>query len=284
MKIAVLTDIHANWVAFQAVLEDMHAWKPDKVIIGGDLVNRGPRPREVLDYVLEQEREQGWIVVRGNHEDYVIKQANPSHPKSGPAFEVHKASFWTCQQLHCDVSVLQQMPFQRSLIGPDGQEVRAVHASMRGIRAGIYPETSDRDLAKLIEDREQAPPEVLVVGHTHRPLVRSLNGTLVVNAGSAGLPFDGDTRPSYAQLTFRGGKWKAAIQRVPYDLQAAERDFYESGYVEGAGPLVQLVLVELLYARSQLYNWSVRYQDRATRGEISMEESVRRRLEKLDLI
>ena len=92
-------------------------------------------------------------------------------------------------------------------------------------RVGIYPETPDRDLESKI-----APPRpLLVVGHTHFALVRRLNSTLVVNAGSAGLPFDGDTRPAYAQLTWQSDGWKARITRVDYDLAQAERDFYEEG-------------------------------------------------------
>ena len=279
MKIAVLTDIHANFVALQAVNAHIEGWEPDHVVMAGDLVNRGPRPTECLKFVQEKIRTSGWRWVRGNHEDYVISQSRQKAPHCGPHFEVHKASYWTYQQLGCDVTALESMPFQQSLRDPAGDEVRIVHASMRGLRDGIYPETSDSALATKISANsagpQEDPPAVFCVGHTHRPLVRRLNSTLVVNAGSAGLPFDGDTRPTYAQLTFQKGEWQAEIVRVDYDLRAAERDFYTSGYLPDAGPLVDLVLVELREARSQLYNWSIRYQDRAWRGEISMEDSVR---------
>ncbi len=279
MKIAVLTDVHANFIALQAVSAEIDAWGPDQVIMAGDLVNRGPRPAECLQFVREKTISEGWRWVRGNHEDYVISQDRKDAPKRGPHFEVHRASYWTYQKLGCDVSLLKSMPFQQSLRDPSGGEVRIVHASMRGLRDGIYPETSDLALATKIRsqtsDTQEMLPAVFCVGHTHRPLIRNLNSTLVVNAGSAGLPFDGDTRPAYAQLTYHNGDWKADIIRVEYDLQAAERDFYDSGYLTEAGPLVELVLVELREARSQLYNWSIRYQDRAWRGEISMADSVR---------
>jgi diadenosine tetraphosphatase ApaH/serine/threonine PP2A family protein phosphatase len=119
---------------------------------------------------------------------------------------------------------------------------------------------------------------VFGVGHTHQALIRRLNGTLVVNAGSVGLPFDGDTRTGYAQLTWQRGAWQAEIVRLPYDLARAERDFYESGYLEEAGPLVQLVQIELRQAHSQLGHWADRYQARALNGEITMEDSVRQYL------
>jgi hypothetical protein len=100
-----------------------------------------------------------------------------------------------------------------------------------------------------------------------------------VNAGSAGLPFDGDPRPAYARLTLNRDGWQAEIVRVAYDHQAAIRDFYDSGFMVGAGPLARLVLIELSEARSQLFQWAALYQDRALRGEISMEDSVREFLE-----
>ncbi len=124
---------------------------------------------------------------------------------------------------------------------------------------------------------------LFAVGHTHRPLVRPLNGTLVVNAGSAGLPFDLDTRPSYARLEYRRGGWQTQIVRVDYDMQRAEQDFFSTGYLEGGGPLIRLVLIELQQARSQLFQWTKRYQARVLHGELSMEKSVQAAIEeKLD--
>ena len=61
---------------------------------------------------------------------------------------------------------------------------------------------------------------------------------------------------------------------MEYDVQAAERDFYFTGYLDGGGPLVQLVLRELRHACSQLYNWSRLYQEQALQGEISMDKAV----------
>ncbi len=271
MKIAVLADIHANLPALEAVAAHIEAWQPDRVVVAGDLVNRGPRPFECLHFVLEKQNTQGWLTVRGNHEDYVITHSLPNAPRSGPALEVHRGSFWTYQKLDRDICSLVEMPFQQSLNGPDGSEMRVVHASMRGNRDGIYPETHDETLRKQLGD----PPALLCVGHTHRPLIRGLDETLVVNAGSVGLPFDYDRRAGYAQLTWRQNAWHAQIVRLDYDFARAERDFFETNFIHDAGPLAQLVLIELRQARSQLFQWADRYQERALAGEISMQDSVR---------
>jgi hypothetical protein len=172
------------------------------------------------------------------------------------------------------------MPVSRQLLDPAGQEVSFFHGSVLGMRDGIYPETDDETLRHKIaldERPESSPPlAVFCVGHTHRPLMRELNGTLVVNAGSAGLPFDRDTRAAYARLAWQGGRWRAEIRRLSYDLHAAETDYYQTGYLENGGPLVRLVLRELLTARSHLYTWAINYQDAALHGRISLEESVER--------
>ena len=72
VKIAVLADIHANLAALEAVSEHIEHWQPDSIAIAGDIVNRGPRPRECWGFVQERMAQDGWLVLRGNHEGYVI--------------------------------------------------------------------------------------------------------------------------------------------------------------------------------------------------------------------
>jgi predicted phosphodiesterase len=278
MKLAVLADIHANLVALEAVMAHIDAWQPDQVVVAGDVVNRGPRPLECLRLVQARQRGDGWLVVRGNHEDYVISHNEPGAPRAGPRFELQQHAYWTYRQLNGDVTALKAMPFQRSLAAPDGREVRITHASMAGIRDGIYPDTSAPELRRKI----YPPPALLCVGHTHRPLIRHLDHTLVVNVGSAGLPFDDDPRPSYAQLQWQRGEWQASIVRLDYDRQQAERDFFETDFFEGSGPIADLILDELRTAHSRLFQWTAEYQASILAGEISMAESTRQFLANLN--
>jgi predicted phosphodiesterase len=277
MKLAVLADIHANLAALQAVVTHVEAWQPDAVIVAGDIVNRGPCPRQCLRLVQARQQAAGWLVVRGNHEDYVINQARPGAARNGSRFEIFRSSYWTYQELGGSVAELEAMPFQVSLAAPDGSEVRIVHASMRSNRDGIYPETTDEELRRQISP----PPPLFCVGHTHRPLVRMVDQTLVVNVGSAGLPFDGDVRVSYGQLTWQQGRWYAQIIRLEYDRTQAERDFFESGFMTDSGPLAPLILDEFYMARSRLYQWASRYQAQVLAGTISLEASVRATLDSL---
>lgn len=277
MKIAVLSDIHANFPALLAVAQEIDAWQPEHVIVGGDIVNRGPHPLECLEYILQRVNSDGWRLVRGNHEDLLLEHLQHNSPPKTP---LEQFTEWTKSKLAGYVDCFEQMPFQQSLIAPDGAEARVVHASMRGNRHGIYPETSDPKLVELISPA----PALLCVGHTHRPLIRRYDGTLVVNAGSCGLPFDLDDRPAYARLTWHpGSNWQAEIRRVVYDRRATERDFYRSGYLEQAGPMAALALMELRNACSLIYGWVVRYQISVENGSQDGMQTVEHYLADLGL-
>lgn len=277
MKIAVLADVHGNFIGLQTVTAHIEAWRPDLVIFGGDIINRGPRSLECLQFLCDKQRQEGWLTVRGNHEDYVISYDDPTTPGRGLQFDIHRNAYWTYKKLGGDVSALKAMPFQQNVAGPDQGQFRVVHGSMLGNRNGIFPRTTDEELREQIAP----PPHIICVAHTHWPLIRQLDQTLVVNVGSAGLPFDGDDRVGYAQLTWQRGEWQAEIMRLDYDKAHNERDFYDSGFMAESGPLAPLVLNELQTARPRLFRWTVEYEERVLLGELTVEKAVQEFLDKL---
>ena len=274
MKLAVLADIHANFSALQTVVDHLDCWKPDAVVVAGDTVNRGPRPLECLQFVQRRQQTEGWQIVRGNHEDYVLNYNQPNAVTSGPAFEIFRCAYWTYQQLNGNISALEAMPFQANLSAPNGSEARIVHASMKNNRNGIFPKTSDDSLRQKIRSDTQPAPSLFCVGHTHIPLIRHIDNTLVVNVGAVGLPFDADPRAAYAQITWHNGGWSAEIIRLDYDRQQTEKDYHDHGFLEGGGPLVQLILDELHCAESNLYQWTAQYHDAVIAGDLSLQDSV----------
>ena len=78
MKLAVLSDIHGNWPALEAAAADIDAWQPDLVVVNGDVVNDGPRSLECWNYVAGRRNRDGWVVLRGNHEEYVAEWLDPA--------------------------------------------------------------------------------------------------------------------------------------------------------------------------------------------------------------
>lgn len=271
MKIAALADIHGNLRALNIVLEDLQAWNPDLVYVLGDTINRGPKSPDCLQVIQTRASQAGWQVIKGNHEEYVLNFTQPDTPLSGPEYEILQIVHWTYTRLtENQISYNQALPLEINQ-KPDGeQSLRAVHASMQGIRAGIYPSMNPEQIREMI----QPAPDLILVGHTHQPLVKKVDQTLVVNAGSVGMPFDGDHRTGYARIKIQQGKIQAEIIRLQYDLEAAINDFFESGFMDQGGPMSRVVLTELKLARPQLSHWNQAYYQAVIQEEISLQNAV----------
>ncbi len=270
MKVAVLSDIHGNLPALRTVIADIDAWSPDLVVVGGDIINRGPRSGACLDVLVERQAADGWRLLRGNHEDFVLDCADPTRSLPGPGYETTRFAHYALGQVAHHAGLLRALPDVFERAAPNGDILRIVHASMRNNRDGVYPMTTDEELRRQI-----APaPAVFVTGHTHRPLARTLDRTLVVNIGSVGASFDEDRRAAYGRFEW-AGCWTANIVRLPYDYAQIERDYVDSGFLDEGGPLAQIMLVELRKAHGLIFRWASRYQEAVMAGLMSLEESVR---------
>ncbi len=222
MKVLIISDVHANLWALRAV---MHGAGPvDYVLCAGDLVSYGPEPRATLDLL----RAAGPIVVRGNHDHAVACGADP---QASPAKQRLALAMrdWTRSQLSCaDVAWLARLPLHLTWeVG--GTRFAVVHATPHNhlYDDRLRPEASP-DLIRELTTGIDA--DVLVVGHTHWPLLQRVEpdcrkagspseaarGDLqIVNPGSVGQPLDGDPRASYA--LWEDGK--LTLRRAEYDQQ-----------------------------------------------------------------
>jgi len=271
MKIAALGDIHGNYQALITVLEHVETWQPDLVLVLGDIINRGPRSKDCFDLIQEKALHPAWHVIKGNHEGYVLKFEDPSFSRQGIDFALRQVIYWTYETLSSeDLDGLIQLPDEIKIDLPGLGLVQAAHASTAGDRVGIYPSTPDSRLAGLLPEEAR----LFVVGHTHQPLVKDFRSTLVINTGSVGLPFDGDTRAAYAQINYRNGTWQGEIARMAYDRSAAEDDFIQSGFISGGGPMAELILAELRLGWPQLGKWFSTFEIAIREDRISIKDAV----------
>lgn len=272
MRIAVLSDIHGNLPALRSVIDHVDAWEPDLVIVGGDIVNRGPESGACLEVVCERQETDGWRVLRGNHEEFVLDCARPEAQRQGPTYEMTRFAHFALEQVDGRAAFLRTLPDLVEWPAPDGTSLRVVHASMRSNRDGVYPATPDDVLRELIKPA----PAVFATGHTHRALIRHIDQTLVVNTGSVGSPFDGDRRGAYGQFTWdEDSGWQGEVVRVQYDFSQIERAYDESGFLVEGGALAQLMLVELRRAGGLIFRWASRYEAAVLAGDMTLEQSVR---------
>jgi putative phosphoesterase len=209
MRIAIVSDVHGNLIALEAVLEDLERQRPDLVVHGGDLAFNGPRPAECVERV----RQLGWPGVRGN-----MDEALETHRGRHPSID------WAREQLGEERNRWLQglaLEWRRD------DELALVHAVPGDLWKAIGREADDSQL------REVYGPlgaRLAVYGHIHRPYIRDLGDLTVANTGSVGLPFDGDPRASYLLVS----DGRPEVRRVAYDVERAVRDVEASGHPDAA--------------------------------------------------
>lgn len=268
MKIAVLSDIHGNRPALEAVLDDIARFAPDAVVVNGDLVNRGPYSRDCLLRLRSAFPAARFL--SGNHETYVLACADDPGDPAAPTYDMRRFTDWTVRQLGDELDALRHWPDHLDLADPAGGLLHVTHGTRLGNRDGIHPDTAEADLPAKLGD----PRDLFVTGHTHKPLVRRFGATCIVNAGSVGAPFDGDHRAAYAQLAFDGRTWHTAIRRVPFDVAQSLRDFTASGFLEAGGPFATLMELELRHARALCGGFMRHWHERVRSGELTVAEAV----------
>jgi len=175
-RIAIISDIHGNVPALEAVLDDLAVQEPDEVLVGGDLVGRGPQGSAVVQRISEL----GLPSIRGNHEDYLLGFRHEAVPDDWLTAAVWSASRWMAAELdQPSVDYIESLPF--SLQAQTVRGVRLVHGTPRSNEEGIGPWSREDE----IEDHLASVVEpVLVCAHTHRPLIHESEQGLVVNVGS----------------------------------------------------------------------------------------------------
>src|SRR5215469_242549 len=267
MRIAVLADIHGNLPALEAVAADIERLSPDLVFVAGDFQNRGPNPREVTKFVAQS----GWTLLRGNHEDYVIRQSQDSGAQDISDYYNWLPARWTANLTHDFVHWIEQLPIATSLTGPDKLLITVAHGSKRSNDEGFFPTTPEAKAMEMIGDD---PPGLLCVGHSHLPLVRRINATLLVNVGSVGFPFDGDQRACYGLITWDQNRWKVDIRRIEYAVDKVVEEFDRVKFYHGAGPLSYVIRRELESARPHLTPFQYLFGAPLRAGKLSILDAV----------
>ncbi len=236
-RVAVLADIHGNIPALQAVVSDIASQGVDEVLVGGDLVGRGPQGSEVI----RQIRRLNWPSVRGNHEDYLLTFRRGEVPADWLEADEWSASRWMADELTPqDISYMQRLPL--ALCSQELPDLRLVHASPVSTSDGIGPWTTERRMRRHLDSIEQS---ILVCAHTHRPLHEQFADGQVVNVGSVGLPFNGDRRAQYAIFEATDGATTVEFRQVDYDLAAILKIYETSGFLAQGGVTAKLLTLEL---------------------------------------
>jgi putative phosphoesterase len=224
-RVAVITDIHANLPALEAVLDAIDRTPVDAMYCGGDLVGYGPHPDEVCALI----EERRVPTIYGNYDFAIARDLEDC----GCAYrdqhdrELGQLSVaWTLAHTgRRSKDFMRGLPFDlRFELG--GNRVRLVHGSPRKVNEYLFEDKPARTFERIAAG---ADCDVLVFGHTHQPWIHEYGGVLFVNCGSVGKPKDGDPRAAFALLRLDGRRVVADIERVDYDAEAVGREVAAAG-------------------------------------------------------
>jgi putative phosphoesterase len=203
MRILVISDIHANWPALAAI-DEPH----DVCLCLGDLVDYGCDPVPCIDWV----RRRAAHAIRGNH-DHGAAQDVAVSGGIGFKYLTEATRPVTRAKLGAgDLRFLAGLPVTRS-VTLDRRRFLLVHATPRDPLDDFAPPDPDFWARRL----EGVRADVVCVGHTHQPYAFAIDGTLVINPGSVGLPRDGDPRAGYAIIDGAN----VELKRVEYPVEEA---------------------------------------------------------------
>jgi predicted phosphodiesterase len=232
MRIAVISDIHSNLHALEAVLTDIDAEAPDEIWCLGDVVGYGPRPNECADIV----RERAAIVLVGNHDLAAIGKLDTS--EFGPL--ASESAHWTERRLGPE-----QAAWLRTL------EPAATRAGLElyhgSARDPVWEYVLTEEIA--LENLQATSAPIVLVGHSHLALALSWDGKQLdgglarggteldtsgarwlINPGSVGQPRDGDARAAWLLIDIDAGR--AAFKRVPYPIEQTQAEMRAAGLPE----------------------------------------------------
>jgi len=210
MRIAIVSDIHGNRTAFEAVLADLRHTSPDLILHGGDLADGGASPVEIVDRI----RDLGWQGVVGNTDEMLFRPDSLTEfAKQSPALQSLFAAVEEMAVATREALGEERLAWLRAL--PRTQihgSIALVHASPETAWRAPQPEASEAELESVYSPLGQP---IAVYAHIHRSYIRNVGEMIVANTGSVSLSYDGDRRAAYLLLD----ESKTEIRRVEYDVE-----------------------------------------------------------------
>ncbi len=233
MTIALISDIHANIPALEAVLADI-ARREDVTATFhlGDLVGYAPWPDEVVAML----RQEGIAGIAGNYDSTVAtdyKHCGCRYEDPRQEELSHLSYQWTLRHVTRETkALLSALPFRLDVRIPGGHQAGATLIMVHGTPTlnTVYwtEDRPDSFCLKMAGIAGATVGDVLAFGHTHKPWHREIGGVHFVNTGSVGRPKDGDWRAGYVLMRFEGDAVRPEFVRVEYDIERSMQGIRQS--------------------------------------------------------
>ncbi len=240
MKIAVISDIHGNLDALEAVMADIEQEGCEKIFVLGDYAMAGPEPAATLDWFFQKQFDSRFKMIQGNT-DLMIADFNNElfefiKSKAPIMAEALKNDTEILNSVHKDF--LKNLPIQLQ-IEEEGVKILLVHGSPRKNNEDILPDTSMSEVEAMLENVDA---DVVLCGHTHLPCgFQTSKKKTVVNVGSIGRPFTAEPKSCYLKLTISNGKCLFEHKFVAYNKEFASEKLRKREF-SGSDKLADMLL------------------------------------------
>ena len=221
MKIAVISDIHANVYALMNVLEDIDNEKVDIIICLGDLVGYGPHPNEVISMI----KERHILCIKGNYDNSVVDNEY-SYIRETP---INSFSLpWAVNELKEENRIfLENLPSAITL-NIANKNLLFVHGSPNKINEYLF-----KDGDNTLDTMNSISADVLICAHTHIPGIKEFGTKVYVNCGSIGKPKIGRPNITYCILNVNNHEgMNIQIKEIPYEFNRIVKDMTLLGFPE----------------------------------------------------
>ena len=187
MKVGIITDVHGNIIALNAVLNEFEKIEVDKIICCGDIIGIGPNPEETVQELMKNEDKL--IAVIGNHEQYLLKglPKNVHDDKRAMSLEEIDNHEWTHSKLSKNSKNFISQFKISNIIEIEGKKIYIVHYPSN--ENGIYKEHIKNPTIKQNEEMFSGiDADIFIYGHTHTTSINNKNNKWYINSGSLGCP------------------------------------------------------------------------------------------------
>ncbi len=227
MILAVVSDIHANFKAFEAFLQYVKEHPVDGIIGLGDYITDSPYPQKTMDMLYQMMEDYPCYILRGNREEYML--SNREKDQGWKPYTSDGALFYTYENLtEKDLDFFESLSNTMELALPGVPALTLVHGAPNESRGNFHlnPERRDPVLESISTD-------YLIGGHSHHQQIYQNGKKMYVNVGALGMPID--RKGCHAEFAYLYGDengWRAELKSIPYDVDAQIKAFEESGLDE----------------------------------------------------
>jgi len=221
-KILLLGDIHANYPAFKAIVKDIRPDRFDLIINTGDFTVYSTFPNETIQWFRKRKKN---ICILGNTDRRVLRILTGKKLKKPKKKEKRVMYFWTSEKLLPEnIEYLKCLPKQTDFsLGPI--RIGVFHGTLDDADEELFPDASEDRFHKLAKDSSY---QIHIMGHSHVPYYKIVDGVHFINPGSVGRMFDGDPRASFAILKVYSDKIAVKHFRIPYPVQKVVKGLKKS--------------------------------------------------------